>query len=81
METKEKKILNLLQAGSLNRFEAEKYGDHCLHSTVSILKKKGHNIQSHWEKVPTRFGYETSVKRYYVSSNSSIENAQPKPSV
>lgn len=66
MESKEKRILMLLKKGSLNRFEAEKHGDHCLPSTVSILKKKGYSISSHMEKVPNRFGGKTSVKRYYI---------------
>jgi hypothetical protein len=58
-------ILAELQAGrSLNRFEAEKVGDHCLHSTVAALRAEGYNIISRWEDVPTRFGRTARVKRY-----------------
>lgn len=37
--TKTSRILAYLVAGgSLNRFEAERLGDHCLNSTISALK-------------------------------------------
>lgn len=67
MDNKETIILNLLKTGSLNRFEAERHGDHCLNSTVSILRnKKGYNILSIRERVPNRFGGTTSVNRYFI---------------
>jgi hypothetical protein len=63
--TKESMILAILRSGnSLNRFEAERFGDHCLHSTISTLKKKGCLFHDEWEWVPTRFGKEVHVKRY-----------------
>lgn len=65
METKQDMILRTLRIRSLNRFEAEKIGDHCLHSTVSILRGLGHNIYSQWEVVETRFK-PTRVKRYFL---------------
>lgn len=65
--TKKQRILEALRAGSLNRFEAEGIGDHCLHSTVSSLKESGHAILSHWERVPTRWGVECRVKRYWLA--------------
>lgn len=65
MKTKKQSILDVLRYRSLNRFEAQAYGDHCLHSTVSALTAEGNAFQSVWEKVPTRFG-KTRVKRYHL---------------
>lgn len=63
--TKESKILAIMRAGqSLNRFEAEHLGDHCLHSTIATLRRKGHLFHDAWEWVPTRFAKEVHVKRY-----------------
>lgn len=63
--TKELTILAILKSGnSLNRFEAERFGDHCLHSTIATLRSKGHTFHDAWEWVPTRFGKEVHVKRY-----------------
>ncbi len=57
-------ILTIMREGqSLNRFEAERLGDHCLHSTIATLRGKGYLFYDKWEWVPTRFG-ETHVKRY-----------------
>lgn len=65
VETKVGRILSILRSGrSLNRFEAEAYGDHCLNSTVAILRADGNLIHDHWERVPTRFGKKARVKRY-----------------
>lgn len=64
--TKKSAILGTLYKRSLNRFEAESYGDHCLHSTISDLRNDGYEIASHWELVPNRFGGETRVKRYFL---------------
>lgn len=70
--TKESAILAILKSGkSLNRFEAEHLGDHCLHSTISTLRDKGYKISDEWEWVNTRFGREVHVKRYaYAGSES-----------
>jgi hypothetical protein len=63
--TKESIILATLRAGqSLNRFEAESLGDHCLHSTIATLRNKGYLFHDEWEYVLTRFGKEVHVKRY-----------------
>lgn len=48
---------------SLNRFEAEHVGDHCLHSTVARLRSEGVLIVDQWETVAGRFG-PVRVKRY-----------------
>lgn len=63
--TKQDKILNVFRTRSLNRFEAEPFGDHCLHSTVATLKRLGFLFVTKWEEVPTRFGKSCRVKRYY----------------
>lgn len=62
---KESTILAILMSGrSLNRFQAESHGDHCLHSTIACLRAKGYLFHDEWEKVPTRFGKRARVKRY-----------------
>lgn len=64
-DTKELSIIKVLLAGkSLNRFEAEPLGDHCLHSTIATLRAKGYLFLDQWERVPTRFNKEARVKRY-----------------
>lgn len=66
--TKEEDVLMAIFNGSLNRFEAERIGDHCLNTTVSILRGKGIIILDTWEKVPSRGARgETNVKRYWVA--------------
>ena len=66
--TKEADVLRALYLNSLNRFEAERIGDHCLNTTVSILRKKGIVILDEWEKVPSRGDRgQTNVKRYCVA--------------
>lgn len=50
-----------LPAG-LNRFEAERIGDHCLNSTVAKLREiHGDKLTQEWETVPTRY-CETGVR-------------------
>jgi hypothetical protein len=68
--TKKSIILAILRGGnSLNRFEAERFGDHTLNSTISELRNEGHLFHDYWESVPTRFGREVRVKRYaYLSA-------------
>lgn len=69
MKTKKAAILAALRHGSLNRFEAERLGDHCLNSTVSELRKEGHVIHAMEEHVPTRFGRNVRVKRYFLTGS------------
>lgn len=66
MTTKKAAILEELHRRSLNRFEAEHMGDHCLPSTISELRKEGHVIHAADEQVMTRFGRHVRVKRYYL---------------
>ena len=70
-DTKQGRILALLKAQSLNRFEAEKHGDHCLNSTISSLRSAGYVINDQWEEVPTRFGVMARVKRYFLVKGAS----------
>ena len=63
-------IQYFLKGLSLNRYEAEDLGDHCLHSTVSTLCNKiGLQIHRKWEVVPNRFDSTTRVKRYWFSES------------
>ena len=63
-------IQHFLKGLSLNRFEAEELGDHCLHSTVSTLcNKLGLEIPRKWEVVSNRFNSTTRVKRYWFSES------------
>ena len=63
-------IQHFLKGLSLNRFEAEVLGDHCLHSTVSTLVNNlGLEISRKWEAVPNRFGGTTRVKSYWFSES------------
>jgi hypothetical protein len=55
----------LLNDISANRYEAERIGDHCLHSTICTLANDyGLTFIRKWEKVPNRFGSMTRVVRY-----------------
>lgn len=77
--TKKASILNVLRERSLNRFEAQRYGDHCLNTTISILAAEGHKIHSEWETVPTRFGRSVRVKRYFLlEANDGSTNEKPR---
>lgn len=68
--TKLARILSVLAAGrSLNRFEAEKIGDHCLHSTVAKIERHGFQIDRCEETVPGYGGHRTHVMRYWLSDD------------
>ncbi|MBI6764481.1 hypothetical protein [Pseudomonas syringae] len=64
--TKISRILTyLLQGQSLNRFEAERLGDHCLHSTISTLANGyGLKFERQLERVPNHCGEPCTVARY-----------------
>lgn len=56
---------HLLYDGSLQRFEAERLGDHCLHSTISSLANGyGLKFQRQLERVPNHWGEPCTVTRY-----------------
>lgn len=64
--TKISRVLgHLLHISSLNRFEAERIGDHCLHSTISTLANSyGLTFKRITEKVPNHWGQPCDVTRY-----------------
>lgn len=64
--TKIARILDYqLNTGSLNRFEAERLGDHCLHSTISSLANSyGLQFIRQSERVPNHWGMPCQVIRY-----------------
>lgn len=64
--TKIQTIAEALIGGSLNRFEAERHGDHCLNSTVAEIRGRGVVVLGRWEEVPNRFGTTTRVQRYSI---------------
>lgn len=68
MTTKKAAIVEALRQGSLNRFQAERLGDHCLNSTISELRAEGYLIHAYDELVMTRFGRNVRVKRYCLLS-------------
>ena len=56
MTTKIERILEALhEPQGLNRFEAERIGDHVLNSTVAVLRRDGWKILAEPEVVPTKF--------------------------
>lgn len=58
---------------TLNRFDAERHFDHCLHSTVSSLEGYGLAFDRRWETVPCVRGTKrTRCKRYWL--NKAAEN-------
>lgn len=58
-------LAHLLRHGPLNRFEAERIGDHCLHSTISSLSNGyGLTFKRIMEKVPNHWGQPCDVTRY-----------------
>lgn len=58
----------LKQPRGMNRFEAERIGDHCLNSTVADLRKTyGDKLIQRWERVPSRFNPDgVRVCRYWI---------------
>lgn len=62
-------LLLFVRGHKLNRFEAERHHDHCLHSTVSSLEDYGIRIARQWERVPCVGGKLTvRCKRYWLES-------------
>jgi hypothetical protein len=71
-KSKQATILQAFYSGrSLNRFEAEVLGDHCLHTSVSTFTHcHGLMFERHSESVPNRFGSKTKVMRYRLAERS-----------
>lgn len=58
-------LADFLSGASLNRFEAENIGDHCLNSTISELANcYGLTFKRLPERVPNRWGKPCKVTRY-----------------
>lgn len=65
------RVLAYLIAGkSLNRFEAERIGEHCLHSTISRLANQyGLTVARKAESVPNNWGRPCRVVRYWLGAS------------
>lgn len=63
-------LAHLLAGASINRFEAERLGDHCLNSTIAVLANR-HDLGflRQPEKVPNRWGKPCHVIRYHLSAS------------
>lgn len=58
-------LAHLISGASINRFEAERIGDHCLPSTISTLANRyGLMIQRQQERVPNGWGSPCTATRY-----------------
>ncbi|WP_371231477.1 hypothetical protein ACAW63_02605 [Pseudomonas sp. QE6] len=69
-------LAHLVAGGSLNRFEAERIGDHCLNSTISALANNwGIEFKRLPERVPTHWGKDCDVIRYSIPQ-SQLKRAQ-----
>jgi hypothetical protein len=69
--TKWRTTLSHLLIGPRHRFDAERWGDHALPSTVSGLNRDYAIIfDREWREVPTRFGKPCRVKIYSVAAES-----------
>lgn len=70
-QTKIKRILaELARGGSLHRFQAERLGDHCLHSTVAKIEGYGIEVAREWTAVPGYAGHSTRVCKYWLCDES-----------
>lgn len=69
LEVKWKRLLRELIDRTLNRFDAERHGDHCLNSAIADLRRDQLvSISWNWEEVPSMGGRAMArVKRYWVS--------------
>jgi hypothetical protein len=64
-------LLRFAKGQKLNRFDAERIGDHCLPSTISDLQKRNAlTFCRKLVKVPNRFGSVTSVMLYWLEGES-----------
>ena len=60
-------LLNLIRRPSLHRFEAERIGEHCLHSTVSAWQADGLQIAREFIQVAGWGGEPTTVAKYFLT--------------
>lgn len=74
-DTQIARVLALLIAGTLNRFEANPHGDTCLNSTISSLRNRHKlTILDRWETYSGRHGSKP-VKRYWIPEGEPMELA------
>lgn len=67
-QTKIKRILAEFARGQrLHRFQAERLGDHCLHSTVSRIERYGIEVARDWITVAGHENYETRIRCYWLT--------------
>ena len=60
-------LIYFFDGGSLNRFEAEELGCHCLNTSVcDIYRKWEIRLARKYEKVPTRFRAQVRCCRYWL---------------
>ena len=64
---KRRVLLNLIRRPSLHRFQAERIGEHCLHSTVAAWQAHGLQIAREFIQVEGWGGEPTTVARYYLT--------------
>ncbi len=60
-------LAELARGASLHRFQAERLGDHVLHSTVAKIQRYGIFVDREWITVPGYAGHPTRVCRYWLS--------------
>jgi hypothetical protein len=69
--TKIHRVLTEFFAGrQIHRFQAEQFGDHALHSTVSSLETLGLKFERKSISLPTRYGRDCHVKLYWLAPES-----------
>lgn len=61
-------LAELARGASLHRFQAERLGDHVLHSTVCKIQRYGILVEREWVTVPGYAGHPTRVCRYWLSA-------------
>lgn len=63
-------LAHLVRGETLNRFEAEHLGDHCLNSTISTLANRfGLIVSRQQESIPSRWGKPCKVTRYKLAAD------------
>ena len=65
--TKRRRVLLNLTRRSLHRFQAERIGEHCLHSTIAALQAEGIEFARETIAVPGWGGQKSHVCRYWLT--------------
>lgn len=69
--TKTHRVLTEFFAGrKIHRFDAERFGEHALHSTVSSLEARGLKFDRKTISVPTQWGRDCHVTLYWLAPES-----------